>query len=309
MNLVIALLSARRFVPKEQLRTLVAGYHGLSDEAYERQFERDKNDLRAMGVPVEMGSNSALFDDEMGYRIQRAAFQLPKIEFTPEEVAALAAASQVWQQATVAESTARALAKLGSDAADSSLKAFAPSVNAKDAAFLPLWRALTTRRAVAFGYRDGPERTVEPWRLVSRRGTWYLLGYDRGKGEPRTFRLSRISGAVRSLGKPEAFTVPTGLDITAYLKELDASPADAVALVAIRDGRAADLTARGEPVEWPTALPPGFSAWRLSYHTRTGLVADVATAGCDALPLDPPELVMGVRAHLSGLIANLEGAR
>jgi len=85
MNLAICLLLARRFVEKSQIREVVEGYHDLSDAAFERTFERDKDELRLMGVPVETGSNSALFPDEIGYRIRRKDFELPPISFTPEE--------------------------------------------------------------------------------------------------------------------------------------------------------------------------------------------------------------------------------
>ncbi|MDR2619838.1 MAG: WYL domain-containing protein [Propionibacteriaceae bacterium] len=305
LNLTIALLSARMFLSREQIRILVSGYHGLSDEAYDRRFERDKDELRSLGVPVEMGSNSALFEDEVGYRIRPAAFQLPEIEFNAAEQAVLAAAKQVWQQTQMAETTGRALAKLGADAADNPFTAFTPSMNVQDAAFWPLLRALSKRQVVTFNYRDGALRTVEPWRLIMRRGSWYLLSYDRGKGEPRTFKLPRISSAVREVGEPEAFSVPADVDSAALLAKLDASPADAVAVVAIREGRAAELTARGTKTTWRTPLPTGFTAWRVPYPTQVGLVADVAAAGGDCLPLDPPELVAGVRSHLAALVASL----
>ena len=80
MNLAICLLLARRFLDKNHLREVVEGYGGLSDAAFERTFERDKDDLRAMGVPVETGSNSTLFPDEIGYRIRRQDFELPPID-------------------------------------------------------------------------------------------------------------------------------------------------------------------------------------------------------------------------------------
>ncbi|MFZ2261590.1 MAG: DNA-binding transcriptional regulator, partial [Luteococcus japonicus] len=85
VNLTICLLSARRFLPKEQIREIVEGYNGLSDANFERTFERDKDELRAMGVPVETGHNETFFDDEPGYRIRRADFEFPPVEFTPAE--------------------------------------------------------------------------------------------------------------------------------------------------------------------------------------------------------------------------------
>ena len=103
VNLTILLLSSRRFVPREQIRSAVEGYRGLSDDAFERMFERDKEDLRAMNVPVATGTNDSLFGDEPGYRISRTDFELPPIDFTPDETTVLGLAATVWQQASAAE--------------------------------------------------------------------------------------------------------------------------------------------------------------------------------------------------------------
>lgn len=112
VNLTICLLASQRFLPKNKIREAVEGYHGMGDAAFERTFERDKDELRAMGVPIETGSNDLLFDDEPGYRIPRSDFELPPVEFTPDEMGVLGAATRVWQQASTAGSTATALAKL-----------------------------------------------------------------------------------------------------------------------------------------------------------------------------------------------------
>ena len=79
VNLTILLLSSRRFVPREKIRETVEGYRGLGDESFNRAFERDKDELRAMGIPVETGSDERFFDDEPGYRIVRTDFELPPI--------------------------------------------------------------------------------------------------------------------------------------------------------------------------------------------------------------------------------------
>ncbi|MDO5684125.1 MAG: WYL domain-containing protein, partial [Propionibacteriaceae bacterium] len=112
LNLTICLLSARRYLTREQIREAVEGYGGLADAAFERMFERDKDELRTLGVPVETGTQSTYFGDELGYRIPRADFELPPIEFTAEEAAVVSMAVRVWQEANLAESTQLALAKL-----------------------------------------------------------------------------------------------------------------------------------------------------------------------------------------------------
>ena len=113
LNLVICLLAARRYVSKEQIRSVVPQYNDSgSVEAFERMFERDKDDLREMGIPLETGSNDILFDDEIGYRIPRDAYALPEVSFDSQELAVLGLAARAWQQATLADAAARAVQKL-----------------------------------------------------------------------------------------------------------------------------------------------------------------------------------------------------
>ena len=108
INLLIALLSTRRFLTKRELRGIVEDYRDSGDVAFERQFERDKEELRALGVRIETGSDDAAFEDEEGYRVNRADFELPEIAFTPQELAVLGVASQVWQDSVAAGHTAQA---------------------------------------------------------------------------------------------------------------------------------------------------------------------------------------------------------
>src|SRR5437660_10111 len=113
LNLVICLLSTRSWLTKEQIRAAVPQYAECSTaEAFDRMFERDKEDLRELGVPLVTGSHSSWFEDETGYRIDRTTYALPDVEFTAEELAVLGLASRVWQQASLAGPAARALVKL-----------------------------------------------------------------------------------------------------------------------------------------------------------------------------------------------------
>ena len=87
-------------------------YRASSDEAFDRMFERDKDDLRALGIPLEVGFVDKFFEDEQGYRIKRDAFELPEIDFTADEVAVLGLAARVWRHAGLAAATSDALVKL-----------------------------------------------------------------------------------------------------------------------------------------------------------------------------------------------------
>ena len=97
LNLTICLLVSGRYLPKSRIREAVEGYHNLSDAAFERTFERDKDELRSLGVPIEVGSFDPLFDDEPGYRILSSEFALPTIDLDAEEAAVVGVAARVRQ--------------------------------------------------------------------------------------------------------------------------------------------------------------------------------------------------------------------
>lgn len=302
MNLAICLLMARRFIEKSQIRQVVEGYHDLSDAAFERTFERDKDELRAMGVPVETGSNNPLFPDEVGYRIRRKDFELPAIEFTPAETAALGLAATVWESATQAEQAVTALAKLrasGVDPDPARLDALAPSIGAREPAFASIWEATISRTPVSFGYK-GELRRVEPWAMTYRRGAWYLLGRDRDKGEPRMFKVARVDAAAARLGRPGGYAVPE-LDLEAAWASLEPSQPDAEVLLAIRPGRAADLRRRGRPAEPGAEAPVGYEALSVSYARAGDLVGEVCAHGADVLVLAPAEVRAAVLAELRAM--------
>src|ERR671936_1424251 len=100
VNLVICLLSTRQFLTAERIRDAIPGYEPAdgnpkTDEAFKRMFERDKAELRDLGIPLETGRNS-IFDTEDGYRIARRDYELPEISLSPDEAAAVALAVRLW---------------------------------------------------------------------------------------------------------------------------------------------------------------------------------------------------------------------
>src|SRR6476646_7874082 len=119
VNLVICLLSTRQFLSAERIRDAVPGYEApvggsggkAADEAFKRMFERDKAELRELGIPLETGRNSH-FDSEDGYRITRGNYELPPIEFDAAEATAVGLASRLWRSATLGEAARTALMKL-----------------------------------------------------------------------------------------------------------------------------------------------------------------------------------------------------
>jgi proteasome accessory factor B len=304
LNLVICLLAARQYVSKEKIRATVAGYADCrTDEAFERMFERDKDELREMGVPLQTGTNSAWFDDEPGYRISPSEYELPEISLEPDEAAVLGLAARTWQQATLARAASDALLKLqaaGVETGDVSLAGIEPRVSASEPAFEPLWRAVCDRRPVRFSYRTSSspevrERKLEPWGIVSWHGHWYVVGHDLDRDASRAFRLDRVMGTVTPYGEPGTVVVPPGVDIRAQVVgqsgsggDAGADPADrALARVRIREGAGFPLRRQAATVK------PDGDGWdivELPYWDPQGLGEWLAGFGTDVVALDPPAL-------------------
>jgi proteasome accessory factor B len=306
LNLVICLLAAPRFLSKDEIRRAVPGY-AESDEAFERAFERDKEELRDMGIPVETGSNSAWFDDELGYRIQRDAYALPEVSFAPDEMAVLALAARAWQQAALAGAASNALLKLrayGVETRDPGIAGIEPRVDASEAAFLPLWQAVRDRCAVSFDYRRSggaapTTRTVEPWGIVSWHGRWYLVGYDRDRMASRVFRLSRFVGEVQMVGDPGDVKVPEGVDLRAEVVASGGPSVRGTATVRVRAGAGGYLRRRATDV---TPAADGWDTLEVPFTDPGMLADDVAGFGVDAVVVDPEEVRTAVVRRLRAVM-------
>ncbi|MFC5379675.1 helix-turn-helix transcriptional regulator [Aquipuribacter nitratireducens] len=327
LNLVIALRATRRGMRREEIRAAVPQYAGSpSDAAFERMFERDKEDLRELGVPVVTVASDVLVDADDAYRIDAQAWDLAPVSFTAAEVAVLALAARVWQQAALAAPAARALTKLRAVGADDDLAAESAAVRAAaglveagvravDRAFDPLHAALRAHRRVRFRYRrpDGAvaARTVDPWRLLLRGGTWYLLGFDHDRAAPRVFRLGRIEGEVTTvrggppISPPAPEVVAAAVADTVHVLSPDPVRPDGPryeALVRVRPGRAGGLRALAERAGAP-AGPDGllrvpWTGWAHEDGPRPPgwLVEAVAACGADATVVAPAPLAEAVAA-------------
>ena len=146
LNLLIMLLVQRHYVPKERIREIL--YPDSSPDAFEKMFERDKDELRSLGVPIEVGQMDAFFDDEPGYRIRPDEFALPDISLTADEAAVIGLATKVWQHARLAEATTEAVRKLtalGVDVDLTALDIVEPRLSADEPSFDVFWEATQER--------------------------------------------------------------------------------------------------------------------------------------------------------------------
>lgn len=304
VNLTVALLEARRPLTFEDIRRRTRYYQQDDHESARRMFERDKDDLRRLGVPVETRSLDA-FDVETGYIVDRRDYELPDVDLTADEVAALALALQM----TGDEGARLGLAKLAARAPDpADLSGTVPAqVALSDAPLDDLAQPLVTRQAVRFTYRraDGgaSERTLDPYAVVQRRGSWYLVGRDHDRDAVRAFRLDRATSRIAPVGEPDAFVPPDDLDPSEHVSgptedEVDVDVAIAPAArweAELRGGVAtgAEHTPAGEDGPWPVYRLRAANPWR----TESWILA----LGADAVVVAPDELRQRVVAALQAV--------
>ncbi|MCX4092803.1 helix-turn-helix transcriptional regulator [Nocardia sp. alder85J] len=315
MNLVIALLSTRQFLTAERIRDSVAGYDdSASDEAFSRMFERDKAELRDLGIPLEVGPVSRYTAQE-GYRINRDAYELPDIDLTSEEAAAVAVAVQLWESPELAAAAESALLKLRAagihvepDAAVASVPSVPARTRGSDAALGKLLAAVDAGRAVRFEHRVSQRepyvmRDVEPWGVVTHHGRWYLVGYDRVRAAPRTFRLSRIGEDVTAYGPENAVHKPEGVDLRRIVTEVTgAAPVIGSATVWIADGRAQEIRRLGVLVEERVLGGRPGAIVEVPVRSRGWLARLITGLGADALVLAPADLRADVIARLESVL-------
>ena len=313
LNLVILLLVARNYTTKEQIRELMEPYRASSHEAFDRMFERDKDDLRALGIPLEVGYVDKFFEDEQGYRIKRDAFELPAIDFTADEVAVLGLAARVWRHAGLAAATSDALVKLkaaGLSFDRDQLEHVQPTLAAEEPAFEAMWQATVHRRPVEFDYSragqsDATTRHVEPWGVITAQGRWYVAGLDTDRGEPRMFRLSRVVSEVTPTGDAGSFTVPEGTDLRALSESLAPRRPDRSATVLARAGAAIGLRRRAEVVALEVTGPDGSTGWdrlEVPYVSETDFAGELL-GYADAVAVESPvELKASVRHRISAVL-------
>ncbi len=211
VNLVVALVATEQGLTKDTILRSVSGYReqsdaGASKDALEKMFERDKENLRRLGVPIETIGDWADPDDlrEARYRIPTAEYELPEdIAFTPAELALLNLAGGVWSEGSMsadARSGLRKIRALGISV-DEPIIGYSPRISLREPAFAPLQQAIESGRIVTFSYlkpgEDAPRtRRVQPLALVEYEGRWHVFGNDLGVGAERTFLLTRIVDGV-----------------------------------------------------------------------------------------------------------------
>ncbi|RVW04356.1 helix-turn-helix transcriptional regulator [Rhodococcus xishaensis] len=310
MNLVICLLSTRQFLTAEKIRESVAGYSdSASHEAFSRMFERDKNELRDLGIPLETGQ--AKGSSAEGYRINRTAYELPEVDLDATEAAAVAVAARLWGSPEMVSASQTALLKLRAAGVqvDSDFEAVPVSTvpartRGSEDSMRKLLEAIDAGRAVTFRHRSAPTeefatRTVQPWGVVTLRGRWYLVGHDVDRDATRTFRLSRIADPVQAIGPENAVRKPPGIDLRAIVdKVTGAGSVTGRAVVWVTAGRALELRRLGTMRESREFGGRPGETLEIPVRSWEWIARLIAGHGDDAVVLEPESLRSSVQDKL-----------
>lgn len=304
LNLLICLLGTKQFVTAERIRTAVPGYAPddgttQSQEAFKRMFERDKADLRDLGVQIETGTKSVA-DTESGYRVSGRESKLPDIDLTPAESAAVGLATQLWQSAQLESAAQGALLKLkaaGLTVDTDALGPIQPHINATDPAFEQVLQAVQARIELSFAYRGANDlhsalRRVQPWGIVSWRGRWYVVGHDLDRNAQRSFRLNRVVGPISEISKAHAFERPSEINLHDAVA-VETPRNDYEVTIRILRGRANGLRRIAEPTDGDVIVA--------KFSDPDQVASAVARYGADVEVLEPPEARAAVVSRLRAL--------
>jgi len=244
INLTIALLATKRFLTKSEIFRTVEGYEG-APETKERMFERDKDDLRALGIQIEVGSFDHLFNDEAGYRIKAENYQLDLGEISSTQLSLLSLAANAWQGAALDDAAQRAILKLNSIGVptdSTELPAISPKLANSSIALLAITVAIANKNILNFVYLSANLqqviRAVIPFAIASRSGYWYMAGVDQDVQEIRIFRLDRFIGDVTEIKNSEEFDAPENFS---FKEIFDESTVHEFAVVDVRKGKGHSL--------------------------------------------------------------------
>ncbi|MBW8173250.1 WYL domain-containing protein [Ornithinimicrobium sp. Arc0846-15] len=312
LNLVICLLYTRRPLSKARIRKLVPQYQDSSPDAFDRMFERDKDELRELGIPLRTEAIVESFEDDLGYRIDEREYRLPDVAFSADELAVIGLASRAWSQASLAGPAAQALRKLqasGLERDDASVLGLEPLLHTAEPQFEAVRKAVVQQYAISFSYRSGRDRAlsdrkVEPWALTNWHGRWYLTGFDQDRQAARVFRLDRFSGKASKLRKQQTYHVPAEHDPRAMITASQSGTATSAIQLRLRSGKGASLRKQAARITtgevWDELTVEGARLDRI--------VPDILSLGPDAIVTAPEEARVAVRAAIQRILSTHQGS-
>ena len=301
INLTLALLATKRYLKKSEILTNVQGYEG-SQDAKERMFERDKDDLRSLGIEIEVGDLDIFFEDEPGYRIPQKTYELNVPNLTGRELALLSVASNFWNDSILAPNAQSGIRKLQSLGIPASLDfEFRMKYRFENPSELleEISKAILQKSRISFTYDSASLKTrhLEPYRIVFWNSYWYLIGMDIDRKAIRLFKLSRFQGSVEISKKKNEFNIPTDFDVSQHLPKQDVEIIRR-AVVDIRKDSGALFRRRGKQ----TAEGVEFDTYEIDYENERAFLREILWHGENIRLVEPQALKEQLLILIDGIL-------
>ena len=296
INLTLALLASKRFLTKSEIFSTVAGYSG-NTETMERMFERDKDELRNLGIKIEVRGIDPLFDDEQGYLIQEDTFQIDSNAFTQEELLCLTMAANLWHDSALHDQSKAALLKIQSISGPIEVDEVNSPVirdNEDSTTILLIFEAINNLAQLEFEYK-GSVRRVNPYGLYTRDGFWYLVAQE--NDVIKTFKLVRISKSVNIAGKSNSFLKPKDFDVKEFLRSSKPNTKSHVVIL-VRKNQALALRKKYEVKE----IDSEWDRMEFEYLMVDELIESLLWFGSDVVVLSPKSIREKLIANCEELV-------
>jgi proteasome accessory factor B len=301
INLTLALLATKRYLKKSEILTTVAGYEG-TQEAKERMFERDKDDLRSLGIEIEVGDLDIFFEDEPGYRIPQKSYELNVPNLSGRELALLSIASSFWNDSVLAPTAQSGIRKLQSLGIPAVLEfEFRMKYRFDNPSHLleQLAGAILQKSRIKFSYDSSSLklRHLEPYRIVFWNSYWYLIGLDIDRKGIRLFKLSRFLGGVETSKNKNEFEIPADFLVTDHLPKSDVEVIHS-SKIEIKKETGTLLRQRGILL----AQGEEFDTYEINYENERVFVRELIWHGVNVRVLEPLNLKEELVSLLDGVL-------
>ena len=296
INLTLALLASKRFLTKGEIFSTVAGYSG-NTETMERMFERDKDELRNLGIKIEVKGIDPLFEDDQGYLIQEDTFQINSNAFTQEELLYLTMAANLWHGSALHDQSKAALLKIQSISGPIEVNEVNSPVirdSEDSSSLLVIFEAINNLAQLDFEYK-GSVRRVNPYGLYNRDGFWYLVGQE--NDVIKTFKLVRISKSVNIVGKTNDFLKPKDFDLKEFLAG-SAPTTQSHVVILVRKNQALALRKKYEVEE----IDSEWDRMAFEYLIAEELIESLLWFGSDVIVLSPESIREKLIANCEELV-------
>jgi proteasome accessory factor B len=302
INLTLALLATKRYLKKSEILSNVAGYEG-TQEAKERMFERDKDDLRSLGIEIEVGDLDIFFEDEPGYRIPQKSYELNVPNLSGRELALLSIASSFWNDSVLAPNAQSGIRKLQSLGIPATLEfEFRMKYRFDNPSELleEIAKAILQKSRIKFSYDSSSlkVRHLEPYRIVFWNSYWYLIGMDIDRTGIRLFKLSRFLGGIETSKKKNEFEIPADFAVADHLPKSDVEVIHS-AKIEIRRETGTLLRQRGKLLSQESE----YDTYEINYENERVFLRELIWHGVNVRILEPANLKEQLLSIVDGVLA------